>query len=329
MVEGINTPLAPRVLVFMSSHGRDVLATCPVWFVDGTFKAVEQTLFKQIVFIIGMTEMGQAVTCGFALLPSKERDAYLRVAETLHDELRETPHVALRTIMMDFERGFINAFSDTFPGVTVVGCEFHFKSCIRKHIANLGLIPLYNDDHNFTMLVRYIWSMVYVPEEEIINFWENEIKAWVVKHAATWEKDYEKEVQQFLRYIDQTWIGELNTRTKQRKRPLFAHSLWNKYKAVKAGDMRTNNVVEGYNHAFSLSLPSRATEWTVIDRFKVEESTSKTILHQAAIENDTGESIRNRAKEKRDRDLQLQNLIKNCPNLTRQAYLESLVTFIK
>ena len=107
-------------------------------------------------------------------------------------------------------------------------------------------------------------------------------------------------------YRDQTWIGELNTRTMQRKRTLFAHSLWNKYQAVRAGDMRTN-------HAFSLSLPSRATEWTVIDCFKAEESTSKTILHQAAIENDTGESIHNRAKEKRYRDLQLQNLIKTSP----------------
>ena len=93
---------------------------------------------------------------------------------------------------------------------------------------------------------------------------------------------------------------------------------------IRARDMRTNNVVEGYNHAFSLSLPSRATEWTVIDRFKAEESTSKTILHQAAIENDTGESIRNRANEKRDRDLQLQNLIKNSPNLTRKDYLEKM-----
>ena len=117
--------------------------------------------------------------------------------------------------------------------------------------------------------------------------------------------------------------------TEHLKRPLFAHSLWNKYQAVRAGDMRTNNVVEGYNPAFSLSLPSRASLWTVIDCFKAVESTSKTILHQAAIEKDTGESIRNRAKEKRDRDLQLQNLIKNSPNLTRKAYLESLVTFIK
>jgi hypothetical protein len=77
-----------------------------------------------------------------------------------------------------------------------------------------------------------------------------------------WEEDYGPEIASFFKYVDCTWIGELNPRTKLRKKPTFAHTLWNKFEATLSGDQRTNNMVEGYNHAFRLSLPARATDWT-------------------------------------------------------------------
>ncbi len=91
------------------------------------------------------------------------------------------------------------------------------------------------------------------------------------------EDDYDSELASFPKYVDSNWIGELNPCAKLRRRPAFAHSLWNKFEATLQGKMRTNNVVEGYNHAFGLSLPSRATDWTVIDRFHTEDATIKTL----------------------------------------------------
>jgi len=70
----------------------------------------------------------------------------------------------------------------------------------------------------------------------------------------------------FLKYVDCTWIGELNVRTKIRKPPTFPHILWNKHEATLLNEKKTNNICEGYNHAFGLSLPARATDWTVMDR---------------------------------------------------------------
>jgi hypothetical protein len=48
IVPGDMTPMAKRLLVFMSKSGRNVLASSMSWYVDGTFKAAANTLFSQV-----------------------------------------------------------------------------------------------------------------------------------------------------------------------------------------------------------------------------------------------------------------------------------------
>jgi hypothetical protein len=72
VVAGDTTLGSKRLLIFMSQHGKEVMATCSSWFVDGTFKAASNTLFTQIFFLLGLKEMGKAVPCLFGLLPNKE-----------------------------------------------------------------------------------------------------------------------------------------------------------------------------------------------------------------------------------------------------------------
>jgi hypothetical protein len=70
-----------------------------------------------------------------------------------------------------------------------------------------------------------------------------------------------------------------------RKKPAFSHGQWNKFEDLAAGESRTNNTTRGYNNGFTISLPARAIEWTLIDRVKIEESLSKTTFHQDAVGN--------------------------------------------
>jgi hypothetical protein len=169
-------PSAPRILAFLSQHGKEVLAGCKSWYIDGTFKSAENTLFSQIVFLIGLTNMEKAVPCVFALLPSKEKECYARLAECVKTELLDMPKVEMESIMMDYERGLLNAFSESFPAAAVVGCEFHWKSCLRKRIASDGLMRLYNEDVDFSLLVRYIWALAYVPINMVVPIWETIIQ---------------------------------------------------------------------------------------------------------------------------------------------------------
>jgi hypothetical protein len=139
------------------------------------------------------------------------------------------------------------------------------------------------------------------------------------------EDDYDSEIASFLKYVDSNWIAELNPRTQLLRRPAFAHFLWNKFEATLQGKMRTNNVVEGCNHAFGLSIPSRANDWTVMDLFHTEDATIKTLLHQAAIGNTVKKG--NRALKRADWEEQLRSLINNFSQLSTSAYMESLATF--
>ena len=43
---------AKRLMMFMSEEGRDTLASCEQWFVDGTFKSAPSPLFTQVHFVI-------------------------------------------------------------------------------------------------------------------------------------------------------------------------------------------------------------------------------------------------------------------------------------
>ena len=92
-----------------------------------------------------------------------EREAYLRVAEYVHTAMVNVPDIALKTVMLDYERVFILAFSEYFPVTTFFGCDFHWKSFLRKNIGAHALMTLYNNDAEFALLIKYIWALPYVP----------------------------------------------------------------------------------------------------------------------------------------------------------------------
>jgi hypothetical protein len=234
-----------------------------------------------------------------------------------------------KAIHMDFEKGLITAFHSSFPGVDISGCEFHWKSCLRKRIAAEGLMVFYNTNIQMQQLVRLIWALVYVPSDYIILAWETVILGKVKDVINNMEEDYNHELEAFIKYVDSTWIGERNARTQQRKKPSYPHEQWNKFKEVVTGEAKTNNVVEGFNNGFASSLPARATDWIIIDRFKMEESLAKTTLHQAAVGNNGADTTKSRSLNKKDRDLQLASLVKNFHNLTLEVYMESLLPFFE
>jgi hypothetical protein len=77
--------------------------------------------------------------------------------------------------------------------------------------------------------------------------------------------------------------------------------MWNKFKATLNGDHKTNNLVEGFNNGSKLSLPPKASDWTVIDRFRTEESLSQLSLQKAALGNTGPDQRRSRVLQRQDR----------------------------
>jgi len=56
---------------------------------------------------------------------------------------------------MDYERGLNNAFREVFGQAVILGCDFHFRQCLRKKLESEGLLGLYNSSPGFHQFTRY------------------------------------------------------------------------------------------------------------------------------------------------------------------------------
>ena len=59
-------------------------------------------------------------------------------------------------------------------------------------------------------------------------------------------RDFNASMEQFLLYLEQTWIGTKNQRTHLRGRPKFEMKTWNKYRQVTDGEEVTKNGPESW-----------------------------------------------------------------------------------
>jgi hypothetical protein len=236
--------------------------------------------------------------------------------------------VKLEYIIADFERGLNSAFRTTFDGVTILGCDFHWKSLLRKRIAADGLLSLYNSDSEFHRLVRYIWALAYVPDDQVVRVWDSFIQEKIRANLESWNTEWGAGIEQFLKYVQVNWIGELNPRTRIRKKPAYPMAMWNKHMPTRLGFRKTNNMAEGYNHAFGLSVPANATVWALIERFREEESIMKQSLFQAAKGNISGEDAKSRSVKRKLREAQFQAVVGNFQNMPLKMFKDEIVPFL-
>ena len=327
-VEETTTPVSPeKIVIFCSQDQKDVMKTAQYWVADGTFDVVSKTLFSQLFIITSMSQTGVTVPTLFALLPNKETSSYQRVFQFLRDEGVEPPE-SLKT---DFEKGIIRGFLNVFPGVTVNGCDTHFKRALRRKLTStdIGLGSLYANSEEFQTLVRYIWALSLVPPDMIIPVWEDFIQDRYNELKPAFEDEAEA-VEDWLGYVERTYIGALNWRTGNRKSPMFAHSLWSKFAVVLEDEALTSNSAEGFNAALALSLPRNCSIWTLIKQLQSEENTNIRKLMDVALgaQNNVATnqtSSRNMARDQRREELK--SLVGNYNKVTLNVYMSSLIDF--
>lgn len=202
-----------------------------------------------------------------------------RMAEVLRDSFDDLDDIKMKSISMDFEKGLISAFKSTFEDVKIIGCDFHWKKCLRENIRSQGLLPLHDTDEEFHKLVRTMWALSYIPIDDLVTVYQTHVLDVVkenLNNNPVWA-EYSDEIKSFITYFNRTWIGDVNPRTKSRGRPMFAYDLWNKHDSVVNKLATTNNFCEGYNNAFKRCLPANPSVWVLIDRFREEESMVKKI----------------------------------------------------
>ena len=316
-----------RIIIFCSSEQQNVLKSATYWVADGTFDVVNKTLFYQLFIITAVTATGITVPCCFALLPNKETSSYQRVFQYLKD-VNVTPPGSLKT---DFEKAIMRGFLNCYPDVPVMGCDTHFKRAIRRKLTSteLGLGSLYQNNVDFQTLVRYLWALSLVPEEDIVKTWEDVISSRYEELKLSFE-DYSDQVDLFLDYFEKTWIGALNWRTGARRNPIFPHAVWNKYETVLSDEPLTSNAAEGFNAAFALSLPNNASIWALIQQLRTEENSNARKMRDILLgpQNNVATATTSRNLGRDQRRIDLKTLVSNYEKkVSIQQYMNAIVDY--
>ena len=163
----------------------------------------------------------------------------------------------------------------------------------------------------------------------IIPVWEDFIQDRYNELKPAFEDEAEA-VEDWLGYVERTYIGALNWRTGNRKSPMFAHSLWSKFAVVLEDEALTSNSAEVFNAALALSLPRNCSIWTLIKQLQSEENTNIRKLMDVALgaQNNVATnqtSSRNIARDQRREELK--SLVGNYNKVTLNVYMSSLIDF--
>ena len=147
-----------RIKGFASESGLEVMRAASDWFIDGTFEIMFTQLYVVVCKVIKVN-----IPCAFFCLTNKEYTSYKRIFECLVNKGAGSTD----RIHIDFEPGALRAVRECLPSSEIIGCDFHFKKCIREKIQKLGLIKAVNEYEEFQTSHRYLWALSHVPIDRV------------------------------------------------------------------------------------------------------------------------------------------------------------------
>ncbi len=224
-----------RHLIFMSDYQIILLAKAKRWYVDGTFKIVDQKLFTQLFSIHAFIKKGKdnvkQVPLAFALMTSRKSADYRAVLGKILDIL---PYTRVQEIVSDFEKAFwkttreINADPNvkSFKNVKHFGCAFHFNQAVYRRIQKLGLGSTYNRNREVKEICRRLMCIHLIDHRDVslvLEILEDKIE--LVKHP--------EKLKELLNYVRNNWLDN----------SLWIPQQWSGFKQP----IRTNNDAEGWH----------------------------------------------------------------------------------
>lgn len=254
-----------RMLIYATQRNIDVLRSADHWFMDGTFKVVPQVFYQ--LYTVHALQADRVIPCVYALLPNKTGQTYRGLLRQL---LEIDQGLRPNTVLTDYEIGAVAAIQEVFPQAVVQGCFYHLAQCVWRKVQDLGFAQAYRDDEDYSVNVRMIPGLAFVPEDEVLDAYET--------LAEEFEGD--DRLTPVLDYFEDTFIGR-PTRRNGRRAPRFPISLWNVHDRVEEGLPRTNNTVEGWHRSFQSNVGAHhPTIWRFLDVLKREQSLNEVNITQ-------------------------------------------------
>jgi len=277
-----------RIILMGCPELLDGLARADTWLADGTFKVVPNLFFQlySIHFAFGFGINPAALYC---LLNNKTGESYRTVLRQLHILV---PLAAPKTILVDFERAAINAFSEVFPSAAISGCYFHLTQSVIRKVVEVGLKTEYEHNNHIRGYIRCLSALAFVPEDDVMEAFELLVETMP-------DADHLDEVTTFFEH---TYIRgrRLRGRGDVYGPALFPIETWNKHAAAVDGIARTTNSVEGWHNGLqSLFQCQHPTLWTFFQGLQRDMQRQKTSFLHGVTGLDHPSSKRYRALEAR------------------------------
>lgn len=156
-----------RILIFTTEKNLSLLTEYRNWLCDGTFDSAP-SLFKQL-FSLHALKKNKTLPLVYALFTNKQEATYQKFFDFIKNLTKTGPI----TISCDFELAIINAIETVFPEANILGCFFHLKKSIWRHIQDNGLVNDYNDlniiENNIRLYTKMLACLAFVPCEFVIS----------------------------------------------------------------------------------------------------------------------------------------------------------------
>ena len=166
-----------------------------------------------------------------------------------------------------------------------------------------------------------------LPIEDISKVWSEFVILNIPEvEDNEWPNVEPGDLDQFVTYFENTWIGGRNRRTGRPQNPKFKHGLWNKNEAILRGDDLTTNSSEGYNLQLKLAMPKSANLWNMIISIMKEDSLVALKLRDQAIATTSPPDNKQKAARQRRKE-ELHNLVGRYNLMDIKTWMNMVVAY--
>lgn len=274
-----------------------LLEEAQCWLMDGTFHVVP-SIMTQLFSIHGYIQ-GQIVPLVFCLMSRKTVEAYSEVFFSLTKLACEwNIHLKPLKIISDFEKAIINTAKQFFPYAECKGCQFHFGQIIWRKIQKEGLSTKYGNSEEFSLQVRMIRALAFVPGAKIPEYYE-----------VLYRNFADKDAKKIARWINCNYIeGRYDT------------EFWSVCDMLEENFPRTQNSVEAWHRRLKVVVGKKhAGLYSLIENLAKE-----VIVAKSAIEKVKSGNVQPRNKKNCSKNQNLKAVFNNIQCMDKTDYLKAI-----
>ncbi|CAF2694340.1 unnamed protein product [Rotaria sp. Silwood2] len=246
LYDSTHKKLGGRLMILSSKYLIQMLCSCDVMLIDGTFK-IRPSMFSQVDVIMGQ-HLDEAIPLVWCLTPKRLQEVYEKIFQVLkRKSLDYGFNFEPKCAYLDFEIGTINTLEKIFSSISIHGRWHHYTQSIYRNIQKIGLSTLYEQSEEVKIWLKCFMALPLVKNTVVGAAIDYLIDNPPLSHILLIE---------FNEYFRKQWIDRI---------PI-------KYWNLGPIHLRCNNSVEGYNNRLQPRFGGHPQLWSFIHFLKGKEA---------------------------------------------------------